>query len=123
MEFRLCREYFGRKAHYTTYVAELVLERLSDISLRLSQKYADNNYLVSCKKRHDSQNEYAAAIMDPVRFEKFRSRVETETKNTDENRSTYVDKLMENGPFTSLDDIMNSIHSLNTKIAKQNANT
>lgn len=121
-EFRLCREHLGRRLHYDTFVNELMLRRLSEISFHLSRPGLDANAVRAMADRFELQNEYAASIMDPVKYEKFKAKSEKSIKNTDENRALYLERLQGGGPFTSINEIVTSIHSLNNEIAKQNDN-
>lgn len=78
------------------------------------------SYESTIKSIRESEDRLAA-IMDPVRYEKVRKEVEEVNKDTDENRSAYIDALTNGKPFSGVSDILKAITNLNDRIAATNA--
>lgn len=116
VEFRLCREHYQRKLSYELNAVELVLSRIGNLLLhimlpRLEQVNA-REVLASLRESEDR----LAALMDPVRFEMVRKKDEKAYNNTVENKVAYLEELNVNGCFTSIDDIIKAVQTLNSRI-------
>ena len=123
VEFRLCREHCNRKLAYEIQANELILSRLGSILFHTALPRLEQNNVQSILKSIRESEDRLASIMDPVRFEKVRKEVEEVNKDTDENKTAYLEALSSGKPFKGVNDIVNAIVNLNDRIKSAHANT
>lgn len=123
VEFRLCREHFGRKLAFDIQFKEEILWRVSELSLLNKVKTLESFNLPEEHKRAADRVDAIISIIDPHRSEQRKSKTVTEKKSDDNNKVAYLEALTQGKPFSSLRDIMSSITNLNDYIATNHANS